>query len=53
VLEKSTVQVEQFLSGNDKIKGFFVGQVMKRTNGTANPKLVQEILDEELEKRKG
>lgn len=52
VLDQSSVQVEQYLSGNEKIRGFFVGQVMKRTNGTANPKLVQDILDEELEKRK-
>ena len=37
-------QVAQFRSGNDKVMGWFVGQVMKTTGGKANPKLVNEIL---------
>ena len=41
-------QVEQFREGKQKILGFFVGQVMKATNGKANPKQVNEILRREL-----
>ena len=37
-------QVEQFRSGNEKVIGWFVGQVMKATQGKANPKLVNELL---------
>jgi len=48
VLAGSPKQVEQFRGGNAKIKGYFVGQVMKKTKGQANPKLVGEILDRQL-----
>ena len=41
-------QVGQFREGKEKILGFFVGQVMKATNGKANPKQVNEILRREL-----
>ena len=41
-------QVGQFREGKQKILGFFVGQVMKATNGKANPKQVNEILRREL-----
>ena len=41
-------QVGQFRDGKEKILGFFVGQVMKATNGQANPKQVNEILRREL-----
>lgn len=41
-------QVEQFKSGKDKLFGFFVGQVMKATNGQANPELANKILKEKL-----
>ena len=41
-------QVGQFRAGKQKILGFFVGQVMKATNGKANPKQVNEILRREL-----
>ncbi len=37
-------QVEQYHSGNQKVIGWFVGQVMKQTQGKANPKAVNEIL---------
>ena len=36
--------LEQYKSGKDKLFGFFVGQVMKLSNGKANPKMVNEIL---------
>jgi aspartyl-tRNA(Asn)/glutamyl-tRNA(Gln) amidotransferase subunit B len=37
-------QVEQYRGGNTKLIGFFVGQVMKATQGKANPALVNDIL---------
>ena len=37
-------QVEQFRGGNRKVIGWFVGQVMKATQGKANPKIVNELL---------
>lgn len=37
-------QVAQFRAGKDKVLGFFVGQVMKATQGKANPKTVNELL---------
>ena len=41
-------QVEQFRGGNEKVIGWFVGQVMKATQGKANPKLVNELLRDKL-----
>ena len=40
----------KYLDGKKKLMGFFVGQVMKVTKGKANPKVVNKILAEELEK---
>ncbi len=44
VLEASPGQVEAFRSGKDGLLGFFVGQVMKETEGKANPRVVSELL---------
>ena len=43
-------QVEQFQSGNDKVMGWFVGQVMKATGGKANPGVVNQLLRKALSK---
>lgn len=48
VLQSNPEQVAQFKSGNDKILGFFVGQIMKQTQGKANPKQVNELLMKKL-----
>ena len=48
IISDFPVQVGQFRAGKEKILGFFVGQVMKATNGKANPKQVNEILRREL-----
>jgi aspartyl-tRNA(Asn)/glutamyl-tRNA(Gln) amidotransferase subunit B len=48
VLAANTKQVEQFRSGNEKVFGFFVGQIMKATEGKANPQKVNEILRQRL-----
>ena len=41
-------EVEQFRNGKTKLKGFFVGQVMKKTSGRADPKLANQILAKKL-----
>lgn len=41
-------QVQQFKDGNEKILGWFVGQVMKATQGKANPGVVNQLLREKL-----
>ena len=48
VLSDHPAQVQQYREGNKKVLGFFVGQVMKRTRGKANPKQVNESLHEKL-----
>ena len=44
VIESNPDQVSAYKNGKDKLFGFFVGQVMKETQGKANPKSVNEIL---------
>ncbi len=48
VIQENPVQVEAYLGGKEKLFGFFVGQVMKLTEGKANPKSVNDILKEKL-----
>ncbi|MBF0248585.1 MAG: Asp-tRNA(Asn)/Glu-tRNA(Gln) amidotransferase subunit GatB, partial [Alphaproteobacteria bacterium] len=42
-------QVEQYRGGNEKILGWFVGQVMKATQGKANPGQVNKLLKDKLD----
>ncbi len=44
VLEKFPAEVERFKNGEEKLMGFFVGQVMKATKGKANPKIVNSLI---------
>jgi aspartyl-tRNA(Asn)/glutamyl-tRNA(Gln) amidotransferase subunit B len=48
VIAASPEQVEQYRSGKDKVFGFFVGQVMKKSKGQANPQQLNEILKAKL-----
>jgi aspartyl-tRNA(Asn)/glutamyl-tRNA(Gln) amidotransferase subunit B len=48
VLAANAAQVQQYRDGNQKVLGFFVGQVMKATQGKANPQQVNAILREKL-----
>ncbi|MDC0179972.1 Asp-tRNA(Asn)/Glu-tRNA(Gln) amidotransferase subunit GatB [Pseudomonadota bacterium] len=48
VINENPSQVEAYLGGKEKLFGFFVGQVMKLTEGKANPKAVNSILKEKL-----
>jgi aspartyl-tRNA(Asn)/glutamyl-tRNA(Gln) amidotransferase subunit B len=49
VLENHPQEVEAFRNGKTKLIGFFVGQVMRQTQGKANPQLVNRILQEKLD----
>lgn len=48
VLAASPKECERYRAGEKKLTGFFVGQVMKKTKGQANPKLVAELLAKHL-----
>lgn len=48
VIAASQANVEAYRAGNEKLFGFFVGQVMKASQGKANPKVVNEILKAKL-----
>mgnify|MGYP001809810681 FL=1 len=48
VLAANADKVAEFRSGKDKLFGFFVGQVMKQTQGKANPALVNQLLTSKL-----
>lgn len=48
LLAANPEQVEQFRAGRDRVKGFFVGQLMKQTQGKANPKLLDQLLTPKL-----
>jgi aspartyl-tRNA(Asn)/glutamyl-tRNA(Gln) amidotransferase subunit B len=47
-LAASPKQIAQYQAGNEKVFGYFVGQIMKATQGKANPQKVNEILREKL-----
>ena len=48
VLANNQAQVEQYRGGNEKVFGFFVGQVMKASQGKANPGQVNQLLKDKL-----
>lgn len=48
VIAANPDKVEEYKGGKDKLFGFFVGQVMKATQGKANPQAVNEILKQKL-----
>ncbi|MEW6116792.1 MAG: Asp-tRNA(Asn)/Glu-tRNA(Gln) amidotransferase subunit GatB [Nitrospirota bacterium] len=48
VLARSQKEVERYKAGDEKLIGFFVGQVMKATKGRANPQLLNELLKKKL-----
>jgi aspartyl-tRNA(Asn)/glutamyl-tRNA(Gln) amidotransferase subunit B len=50
VIKANPKQVEKYLAGNDKMLGFFMGEVMKASKGKANPGVTQEILKRKLGK---
>jgi aspartyl-tRNA(Asn)/glutamyl-tRNA(Gln) amidotransferase subunit B len=48
VIAANQDKVAEFKTGKDKLFGFFVGQVMKQSQGKANPQLVNQVLREKL-----
>ena len=48
VIAENPAQAEQYRSGDQKVTGWFVGQIMKATGGKANPKMVNELLKKKL-----
>ncbi len=48
ILVANPEKVEQYKGGKDKLFGFFVGQVMKASKGSANPQAVNELLKAKL-----
>ena len=48
VLEANPGQVAEYKAGKEKLIGFFVGQVMKETQGKANPGQVNQVLKKKL-----
>ena len=52
ILAGHSKEINEFLEGKDKVIGFFVGQAMRETKGKANPKLVNDILKEKLDRLK-
>ncbi|TCS62491.1 Asp-tRNA(Asn)/Glu-tRNA(Gln) amidotransferase subunit GatB [Varunaivibrio sulfuroxidans] len=48
IIANSPAQVAQYQGGNEKIAGWFVGQVMKATQGKANPAMVNALLKRKL-----
>ena len=45
-------QLDEYLAGNERLHGFFVGQVMKLSSGNANPGKVNEIIKRKAKERK-
>ena len=48
IIANNAKQIEQYLAGNEKMFGFFVGQVMKEMQGKANPAEVNKMLKAKL-----
>jgi len=48
VIAENPAQVEQFKAGKEKLMGFFVGQIMKETQGKANPGQINQLLKKKL-----
>ena len=48
VIAANEGNVSAYRGGNQKLFGFFVGQVMKASEGKANPKVVNDVLKAKL-----
>lgn len=49
IINESPTEAAAYKAGKKQLIGFFVGQVMKKTSGKANPKVINEILVKKLE----
>ena len=48
IIKASPTQAQQFKEGKSKVIGFFVGQLMQKTKGKANPQMANKLFQEEL-----
>jgi len=48
IISKYPKEAERYRFGEEKLLGFFVGQVMKVTKGKANPQMVNDLLRKKL-----
>jgi aspartyl-tRNA(Asn)/glutamyl-tRNA(Gln) amidotransferase subunit B len=48
ILDTNPDKIEQYQNGKTKLFGFFVGQVMKESRGSANPQVVNKLLKEKI-----
>jgi len=53
IIAANPTQVEQYLSGKDRIFGFFVGYMMKETMGQANPQVANDVMRKKLDRKRG
>ncbi len=52
VMEENPQSIEDYKNGKTRAKGFLIGQVMKKSRGKANPQIVNQMVQEKLEKAK-
>ncbi len=51
VLDVFPDKVNEFVNGRDGLMGFFVGQIMKKSQGKANPKMVNDLIRNKIQQR--
>jgi glutaminyl-tRNA synthetase len=49
IISNNSDNVEKYKAGNKKLLGFFVGQVLKATNGKASPQIVNQLVAQQLD----
>ena len=52
IVDSNPEQVQEYLSGRDRVFGFFVGQIMKKSQGKFNPGIVNDILKKKIAEKK-
>jgi aspartyl-tRNA(Asn)/glutamyl-tRNA(Gln) amidotransferase subunit B len=53
IFEKNPKEHQRLADGDDKLIGFFMGEVMRETGGRANPKTIRSIILDIKQKKKG
>ena len=48
IIAENPEQAQQFRDGKTKVMGYFVGQLMKKTKGQANPQIANKLFKQEL-----
>ncbi len=48
IIEQNPRQADEFRGGKTKVMGYFIGQLMQKTKGKANPKLANKLFNQEL-----